>query len=187
LTGVVMKKHKLRRHGLSLRVRHIGRRHVQTIKQDGGEGTTLLARKEWEQEISGQRPDIDAARDTALEPLLGKKAAPQIAAAVRNPRVALRRLRAAISLFADVLADRQTDEMKHKFKWITGELGPAREIDVFINRVVARRQRQARWSGSSHQRSTQITCPGQGKTVLALTAGRPCRSRCPTRLRSQSQ
>jgi triphosphatase len=73
LTGVIMKKHKLRRHGLSLRVRHIGRRHVQTIKQDRGEGTTLLARKEWEQEISGQRPDIDAARDTALEPLLGKK------------------------------------------------------------------------------------------------------------------
>jgi len=51
-------------------------------------------------------------------------------------RVALRRLRAAISLFGDMLADRQTDEMKHKFKWITGELGPAREIDVFINHVL---------------------------------------------------
>src|SRR6516162_3930505 len=67
------KKLKLRRHGLSLRVRHIGPRHVQTIKQDGGEGTTLLARNEWEQEINGRRPDFDAARDTALEPLIGKK------------------------------------------------------------------------------------------------------------------
>ncbi len=261
------KKHKLRRHGLSLRVRHIGRRHVQTIKQDSGEGTTLLARKEWEQEISGQQPDIDAARDTALEPLLSKKlrrrlrplfetrvrrkvypiryrdseieltvdqgkieagsrssslcevelelkhgepadlfeiarelskhvpvqlalaskaergyslitgkvpgpikAAPVALApgvgcqaafriiaraclrqlianqpatlrgdaeALHQMRVALRRLRAAISLFGDMLADRQTDEKKHKFKWITGELGPAREIDVFINRVLA--------------------------------------------------
>src|SRR5262249_2093424 len=51
-------------------------------------------------------------------------------------RVALRRLRAVISLFGDMLGDRQTDAMKHKFKWITGELGPAREIDVFINRVL---------------------------------------------------
>jgi inorganic triphosphatase YgiF len=67
------KKFKLRRHGLSLRVRHIGRRHTQTIKQDSGEGGTLLARNEWEHEIDGRRPDLDAARDTALEPLLGKK------------------------------------------------------------------------------------------------------------------
>jgi CHAD domain-containing protein len=51
-------------------------------------------------------------------------------------RVALRRLRAAISLFTDMLADRQTDEMKRQFKWITGELGPTREIEVFINRIV---------------------------------------------------
>ena len=51
-------------------------------------------------------------------------------------RVALRRLRAAISLFGDMLTGRQTDEMKRKLKWITGELGPAREIDVFMNRVV---------------------------------------------------
>src|SRR5262245_64848942 len=39
-------------------------------------------------------------------------------------RVALRRLRAAISLFADMLVDPQTEEMKTQFKWITQELGP---------------------------------------------------------------
>jgi inorganic triphosphatase YgiF len=253
------KKLKLRRHGLSLRVRNIGNRHVQTIKQDSGEGATLLARNEWEQEIFGQRPDLDAARDTALAPFLGKKLrrglmplfetrvrrkvypihhgdseieltvdqgrieagpnsssslcevelelkrgeladlfeaaqelskdipvelaltskaergyslltgqqprpfkaapvalAPRVrcqeafrviaraclrqlisnqpamlrddAEGLHQMRVALRRLRAAISLFDDMLADRQTDEMKRKFKWITAELGPAREI-----------------------------------------------------------
>jgi CHAD domain-containing protein len=58
------------------------------------------------------------------------------AAALHQLRVALRRLRAANSIFGDMLADEQTDEMKQQFKWITGELGPAREIDVFINRVV---------------------------------------------------
>src|SRR5262249_58394355 len=51
-------------------------------------------------------------------------------------RVALRRLRAAVSLFVDMLADPQTEEMKTQFKWITQELGPARELDVFIQRVV---------------------------------------------------
>ena len=39
-------------------------------------------------------------------------------------RVALRRLHAAISLFANMLLDPQTEEMKTQFKWITQELGP---------------------------------------------------------------
>ena len=63
----------LRNKGLSLRVRRIGRRYVQTIKQEGGESAGLFARNEWECDIGGKRPDLDAARDTALEPLLSKK------------------------------------------------------------------------------------------------------------------
>jgi inorganic triphosphatase YgiF len=55
---------------------------------------------------------------------------------VHQMRVALRRLRAAISLFSDMLVDAQTDAMKAEFKWIAGELGPARELDVFIKRVL---------------------------------------------------
>src|SRR5436305_1241326 len=64
------KKLKLRSKGLSLRVRRIGRRHVQTIKQDGGEAAGLFVRNEWERDIGGREPELDAARDTALEPLL---------------------------------------------------------------------------------------------------------------------
>jgi inorganic triphosphatase YgiF len=51
-------------------------------------------------------------------------------------RVALRRLRAAISLFGGMLSDRQTQELKGRLKWIGGELGPAREFDVFLKHVV---------------------------------------------------
>jgi CHAD domain-containing protein len=51
-------------------------------------------------------------------------------------RVALRRLRAAVSLFSDMLADSQTNALKAEFKWVTGELGPARELEVFLRRVV---------------------------------------------------
>ena len=259
-------KLKLRNKGLSLRVRRIGRRYVQTIKQESGESAGLFARNEWERDIGGKRPDLEAARDTALEPLLSKKlrrglkplfetrvrrtvypihsgdseieltidrgkveagrqssplcevelelkrgetgelfklartlaeqvpiqlsvkskaergyaliageepkavkAAPvaltpessrqaafQAVAraclhqlvgnlpamqdgdpeALHQMRVALRRLRAATSLFADMLLDPQTQEMNAEFKWISGELGPARELDVFIKRVV---------------------------------------------------
>ena len=53
------RKFKLRRKGVSLRVRHIGGRHVQTIKQDAG---ALLDRQEWEREIPGTKPDLAAAR-----------------------------------------------------------------------------------------------------------------------------
>ena len=258
-------KLKLRKNGLSLRVRRIGRHHVQTVKQEINGSAALFARGEWEQEIHAKRPDLDAARDTALAPLLNKqlrralkpvfetrvrrkvfriqtgesdvelsidkgkieagrksvplcevelelkegraadlfklakglahevpvqlavrskadrgyalltaeKAAPvkavpvafavdsdvqgafQIIArgclhqlvanqslmlagdaeALHQMRVALRRLRAAISLFSDMLSDPQTEALKSEFKWITGELGPAREFEVFLKRV----------------------------------------------------
>jgi triphosphatase len=259
------KKQKLHSNGLSLRVRRVGRRHVQTIKQDD-ENTALFVRNEWENEIAGAQPDLDIAQHTALKPLIGKKlrrklmplfetrirrtvypihngqseieltidrgkieagrrssplcevelelkrgepadlfqtarelarevpvhlatsskaqrgyslvagkrpeaikAAPvtlmpdstgeaafraiaraclrQLVAnqpvflcgdaeGLHQMRVALRRLRAAISLFSDMLADRQTDDMKTQLRWIGGELGPAREFDVFIERVL---------------------------------------------------
>ena len=259
-------KLKLRDKGLSLRVRRIGATHVQTIKQEGGQAAPFLARDEWEREIPGRQPDLEAAQDTALEPLLSKKlrrglkpvfktlvrrtvypvrsdgseieltidrgrveagrqseplcemelelkhgdtaelfriaralaqeipvqlavkskaergyalvtgekvkaikSAPvklrpdvtrkagfqaiarsclhQLVAnrpalqggdaeGVHQMRVALRRLRAAISLFSDMLAGSQTDAMKAEFKWLTGELAPARELDVFVNRVL---------------------------------------------------
>ncbi len=56
---------------------------------------------------------------------------------VHQMRVALRRLRAAISLFSDMLTDPQTIELKAELKWITGAFGPARELEVFSKRAKA--------------------------------------------------
>jgi triphosphatase len=53
--------------------------------------------------------------------------------AVHQMRVGLRRLRAAISIFGPVLAGSRVKKIKAELKWLTGELAPAREIDVFIN------------------------------------------------------
>ena len=259
-------KLKLRHNGLSLRVRRTGRRLVQTVKQENGAGAALFARNEWEHDIRARQPDFDAARATALAPLLSKKlrenlkpvfetkvrrkvfqiqsgdsevelsidkgqvkagrqssplcevelelkqgeaadlfklaktlagdvpvqlavkskadrgyalltaeklSAVKAAAVAVAPdadmqsafqaiaqaclhqlvanqsvmldgdpeglhqmRVALRRLRAAISLFSDMLPDPQSNALKAELKWIMGELGPARELDIFLKRVV---------------------------------------------------
>ena len=61
---------------------------------------------------------------------------------VHQMRVGLRRLRAAMSLFAGLLRDPQTAGIKAELKWLTGELGPAREFEVLVNRVVAPIKRQ---------------------------------------------
>jgi CHAD domain-containing protein len=46
-------------------------------------------------------------------------------------RIGLRRLRAAIVAFEKIAADAQQDRIRDALKWITNELGPARDLDVF--------------------------------------------------------
>ena len=52
-------------------------------------------------------------------------------------RIGLRRLRAAIAIFADVVGDEDLEKIKAELKWITRELGPARDLDVFAADVLA--------------------------------------------------
>ena len=58
------------------------------------------------------------------------------AEALHQMRVGLRRLRAAVSIFADVVEDSGADKIKGELKWITQELGPARDLDVFAADVL---------------------------------------------------
>ncbi|WFU18380.1 CYTH and CHAD domain-containing protein [Bradyrhizobium sp. CB3481] len=55
---------------------------------------------------------------------------------VHQMRVGLRRLRAAISLFSKVLTGTKTGQIKAELKWLTNQLAPAREIDVFLHEKV---------------------------------------------------
>jgi triphosphatase len=67
---------------------------------------------------------------------------------VHQMRVGLRRLRAAVSLFSVLLHDPQTAAIKTELKWLANELGPARELDVLVRRVIAPMKRQRRrWWG----------------------------------------
>ncbi len=254
---------KLHKHGLTLRVRRIDDHYVQTIKAVDG---SLFERGEWESKIDGDRPDMKAARGTALQPLIGKnlqdelrpvfetcvrrniyplkakdyeimltidrgsidtgestltlheaelelkrgdrshlfKVArlfsratsaelaiksksqrgyelldgydaavtradrvvieaemqasnafqlvastclkqivankPAILAAdtegIHQMRIGLRRVRAAMSLFSDIISEKGVKNIKAELKWLTAELGSARELDVFLTQVV---------------------------------------------------
>ena len=54
---------------------------------------------------------------------------------LHQARVAVRRLRAAMSLFGKLLRDDGTQKVKNELKWIMGEFGPAREMDVLAKRL----------------------------------------------------
>src|SRR6266403_3025977 len=65
-------KLRLRGKGLSLQVRRIGRRHVQTIKPESNGSAALFARNEWEHQIGGRHPELDVTKDPALKPVFNK-------------------------------------------------------------------------------------------------------------------
>ncbi len=53
------------------------------------------------------------------------------AQSLHQMRIGLRRLRAAVAAFDKIAADSEQERIKDELKWITNELGPARDLDVF--------------------------------------------------------
>jgi triphosphatase len=51
---------------------------------------------------------------------------------VHQMRVGLRRLRSALALFRPPEPDAAYDHLRAELKWLAGQLGPARDLDVFI-------------------------------------------------------
>jgi triphosphatase len=62
--------------------------------------------------------------------------------AVHQMRVATRRLRAAITLFRPAIRDRHRKTIAQELRWLAKTLGDARELDVFIEKDVARIRRK---------------------------------------------
>ncbi|WP_332800547.1 CYTH and CHAD domain-containing protein [Sphingomonas sp. PB2P12] len=55
--------------------------------------------------------------------------------ALHQTRVALRRLRSALSIFKQVVADDRFPHLASELKWLAGSLGPARDLDVLRARL----------------------------------------------------
>ncbi len=64
------------------------------------------------------------------------------AEALHQMRIAVRRLRAAISLFSDVVSDDRVDAIKTELRWFARELGPARDLDAFLIEVLTPLKKQ---------------------------------------------
>ncbi|MBQ0818176.1 MAG: CHAD domain-containing protein [Methyloceanibacter sp.] len=56
--------------------------------------------------------------------------------ALHQMRIGLRRLRAGIALFTKMLDGEDRESIKDALRWITQELGPARDLDVFMADVL---------------------------------------------------
>ena len=55
--------------------------------------------------------------------------------ALHQARVAMRRLRASFSLFRPVLQDERYEALREELRWFTAQLGEARNLDVFLERL----------------------------------------------------
>jgi CHAD domain-containing protein len=56
---------------------------------------------------------------------------------VHQMRVGVRRLRAAIAVFSELLDCKQTQQIKRDLKWLAGKLAPVRDLDVFLKGKIA--------------------------------------------------
>jgi len=61
--------------------------------------------------------------------------------ALHQTRVAMRRLRSALSLFRPAISDEKFEGIRNELRWFTGQLGDARNLDVYLTRDLVRAER----------------------------------------------
>ena len=61
--------------------------------------------------------------------------------ALHQCRVAMRRLRSAFTLFKSAIADVEYQYLRHELRWFTGQLGDARNFDVYLERDLSDSER----------------------------------------------
>ncbi len=62
--------------------------------------------------------------------------------ALHQCRVAMRRLRSALSLFRTAVADDRFEHIRDELRWFTNQLGDARNLDVYLQRDLSRKERR---------------------------------------------
>jgi triphosphatase len=82
--------------------------------------------------------------------------------ALHQVRVALRRLRSALSIFHVMLADDRFDHIQSELRWIASELDMARDIDVLLAGILnegARKKLQVAHAQAYAEATTALTSP----------------------------
>ncbi len=108
-----------------------------------GAGTRPAARKAGKNEFD-DRITVEGALATILRGCLAHWTANLPAAldgaepeGVHQMRVALRRLRSALTMFGPVIAADRLEWLRSESGWLAGALGPARDLDVFLAETLA--------------------------------------------------
>ena len=92
------------------------------------------------------------------------------AEAVHQLRVALRRFRAALSLFRKVMAPATRDYLRDELKWLQQSFGPARDIDVVIDGYLRpRRGRNAAAVAAAAGIAATLRAEAYGRARAALS------------------
>lgn len=99
------------------------------------------------------------------EDVLLRRRAPD---ALHQARVALRRLRSAISIFKEVVEDERSERLRDELKWLAGELGEARDLDVLFKTAHTDDLRQALMeeSASTYEAVVQTLSDTRSRTLM---------------------
>jgi inorganic triphosphatase YgiF len=87
------------------------------------------------------------------EPLLVAKRHPN---ALHQARVAMRRLRSAFSLFRPAIDDARYQVLREELRWLTAQLGDARNLDVFLGRMAGDHLQRPRLKADREQSYTGV-------------------------------
>jgi triphosphatase len=86
--------------------------------------------------------------------------------ALHQARIALRRLRSALTVFRPILHDEAYPTVRHELKWAAEQLDLARDLDVFIDRVAHRHQDRAAARYLDHLRQARDRAYDHGLEAL---------------------
>jgi inorganic triphosphatase YgiF len=161
-------KHKLKRHGLSLRVRQAGNKHIQTIKSAPG---AQFGRGEWETEIEAPTPDLTKIGGTPLERLapkrLQRKLKPIFETSVHRTTLPVRTKRSEIELAVDqgrLIAGHRSSPIEE----LELELKEGRPDDLFrLAKVVERKAHGELYFRTKSERGYDLAFGKSGHAVYA--------------------
>jgi inorganic triphosphatase YgiF len=94
--------------------------------------------------------------------------------ALHQMRVGMRRLRAAIWVFSEILRDDQTEQIKSKLKYYANELAPARDLEVMIVDVLrpfSRRYPKEKGFASLIRSFSRRRKQAYDRAIQAITSG----------------
>jgi CHAD domain-containing protein len=90
--------------------------------------------------LEGEAEALRAALDEQVRALLAHDPGTRLGADpedLHDLRVAARRLRAFLTVAAPALDDAWCDDLRARLRWLGGELGPARDLDVLVEHIRA--------------------------------------------------